>query len=117
MIPDHALHQGSGVGISRRIREKTFAVLIDAQVNGKAGGTGARFDWEANREMVRSLGFLVPVIVAGGLTPSDVAEAMSIFHPFGVDVASGVEARPGKKDPEKVLSFVKAVRETDRKTS
>jgi phosphoribosylanthranilate isomerase len=55
--------------------------------------------------------------LAGGLTPSDVAEAMSIFHPFGVDVASGVEARPGKKDPEKVLSFVKAVRETDRKTS
>ena len=117
MIPDQALHQGSGVGISRRIRERTFAVLIDAQVSGKAGGTGTRFDWEANREMVRLLGLLIPVIVAGGLTPSDVAEAMSIFHPFGVDVASGVEARPGKKDSEKVRAFVRAVREADRKAS
>jgi|SRR5271155_7645 len=117
MIPDRALDQGSGVGISRRIREKTFAVLIDAQVKGKTGGTGAKFDWEASREMVNLLGLLIPVIVAGGLTPSDVVEAMNIFHPFGVDVVSGVEARPGKKDPEKVRAFVKAVRDADRKAS
>jgi phosphoribosylanthranilate isomerase len=76
---------------------------------------GQTFDWEATRGMVQSLGFLVPVIVAGGLTPFSVGDAIRTFQPFGVDVASGVEARPGKKDPEKVRAFVKAVRDMDRK--
>jgi phosphoribosylanthranilate isomerase len=117
MIPEWALHQESGVGISKRLQEKAFAVLIDSQVNGQSGGTGTKFDWEASRGMVQTLGFVLPVIVAGGLTPSDVAGAMRTFQPFGVDVASGVEASPGKKDPEKVRAFVKAVREVDRKAS
>jgi len=51
------------------------------------------------------------------LTPVNVGDAMGILKPWGVDVVSGVEARPGKKDPEKVRAFVKAVREIDRKTS
>jgi phosphoribosylanthranilate isomerase len=59
----------------------------------------------------------VPVVIAGGLTSKNVAEAIQTLKPWGVDVASGVEARPGKKDPEKVRAFVKAVREIDRKTS
>jgi phosphoribosylanthranilate isomerase len=67
--------------------------------------------------MVQSTGFAMPVIVAGGLTPLNVSEAIKTFQPFGVDVASGVEARPGKKDPEKVRAFVNAVREIDRKVS
>jgi phosphoribosylanthranilate isomerase len=57
------------------------------------------------------------LVVAGGLTPENVGEAIEILQPWGVDVVSGVEARPGKKDPEKVRAFVKAVRDFDRKTS
>jgi phosphoribosylanthranilate isomerase len=116
MIPGNALNDG-GILISERVRKETFAVLIDSQVNGASGGTGMRFDWEATRGMVQSLGLHMPVIVAGGLTPLSVGEAIEVFQPFGVDVASGVEAQPGKKDTEKVRSFVRAVREMDRKVS
>jgi phosphoribosylanthranilate isomerase len=89
---------------------KTFAVLLDSRSNDASGGTGTKFDWEATRGMVRGMSLRLPVIVAGGLTPENVSDAMGALKPWGVDVVSGVEATPGKKDPEKVRAFVRAVR-------
>jgi phosphoribosylanthranilate isomerase len=116
MIPVNALKDG-GIPMREPAREKIFAALIDTEVNGASGGTGLAFDWEATREAVQSFGLHVPVIVAGGLTALNVGRAIKTLQPFGVDVASGVEARPGKKDGEKVRAFVRAVREADRRTS
>jgi phosphoribosylanthranilate isomerase len=116
MVYGDALKDG-GFFVSQRAQDDIFAILLDSRSNGAAGGTGMTFDWDAARDMVQAMSLTVPVIVAGGLTALNVVDAMKMFQPFGVDVASGVEARPGKKDPEKVRAFVRAVREMDRKTS
>jgi phosphoribosylanthranilate isomerase len=95
------------------------AILVDSGSGDRPGGTGETFDWEKNREYVRNLGTIpgMRVIVAGGLKPENVGSAIDVFAPWGVDVVSGVETRPGKKDPEKVRAFVRAVRERDRRAS
>jgi phosphoribosylanthranilate isomerase len=116
MMYGDALRDG-GFLISQNVRDQIFAILLDSRSDGAAGGTGTTFDWASVREMVRAISMLVPVIVAGGLTPLNVGEAMRLFQPFGLDVASGVEASPGKKDPDKVRAFVKAVRDAERKVS
>jgi phosphoribosylanthranilate isomerase len=103
------------VSVGEDARKKIHSILIDSGSTALPGGTGKIFDWGLTREAIARLNLTLPVIVAGGLTASNVAEAMRLFQPFGVDVASGVEARPGKKDPEKVRAFVKAVRDFDRK--
>jgi phosphoribosylanthranilate isomerase len=96
----------------------TFAgVLLDSGTPELRGGTGKAFAWGESRPLVRSLTRLYPVVIAGGLTPANVGQAAELLHPWGVDVASGVEARPGKKDPDKVRAFVRAVREMDAKVS
>jgi phosphoribosylanthranilate isomerase len=79
------------------------------------GGTGKTFDWNKAAPIVEGMrqgG--VKLVVAGGLTADNVSEAIAILKPWGVDVASGVEATPGKKDPEKVRAFVNAVRAADK---
>jgi phosphoribosylanthranilate isomerase len=82
------------------------------------GGTGRTFNWGKVVPIAEAIrGGGMKMVVAGGLTPDNVGEAMRVLKPWGVDVASGVEAKPGKKDPEKVRAFVKAVRDADRKTS
>jgi phosphoribosylanthranilate isomerase len=81
-------------------------VLLDARLPGKPGGTGRRCDWDlAARVAARR-----PVWLAGGLTPENVAEAIGRVGPHGVDVASGVEAAPGRQDPERVRAFVRAAK-------
>jgi phosphoribosylanthranilate isomerase len=92
--------------------------VLDSGDVGRPGGTGRTFDWSKAvpiAQAMRQGG--VNLVVAGGLTPENVNEAMEILKPWGVDVVSGVEAAPGKKDPEKVRAFVKAVRDADRKVS
>ena len=76
-------------------------------------GTGKALDWDEAWTGVQAVAQYFPVVVAGGLTPENVAEMMSILEPWGVDVVSGVEREPGKKDPEKVKAFVEAVRRVD----
>lgn len=87
------------------------AILLDTQVNGKLGGTGAVHDWNHSAEIAKSLKAQgIPVILAGGLKPGNVAEAIMKVKPYAVDVSSGTETA-GKKDPEKILSFVREVRQ------
>ncbi|MDQ7851234.1 MAG: phosphoribosylanthranilate isomerase [Armatimonadota bacterium] len=81
------------------------AVLLDTCVTGAAGGTGRPFDWS----LARGLSERVPVVLSGGLTPENVAEALEVVRPYAVDVSSGVET-DGRKDPEKIRAFIEAVR-------
>jgi len=83
-------------------------VLIDSKTAKGAGGTGVSFDWSAAREAFS--GFEGKLIVAGGLRPENVAAAIAALRPWGVDVASGVEIEPGKKDGDRLLRFIEGAR-------
>jgi phosphoribosylanthranilate isomerase len=85
------------------------ALLVDAAVKGVYGGSGVTADWNGAAELAKKY----PLLLAGGLTPENVAEAVSRVKPWGVDVASGVESAPGKKDAGKMVEFVKNVRELE----
>jgi phosphoribosylanthranilate isomerase len=82
------------------------ALLVDSRTATAVGGTGVRFDWAAARETLFRRSEPVKMVAAGGLNPENVAEAIATLHPWGVDVVSGVEAAPGRKDPEKVREFI-----------
>lgn len=84
------------------------AILLDAAVDGHFGGTGTLADWDVATEVVKLAG--KPVILAGGLNPDNVAQAIQKVKPYAVDVASGVEATPGIKDMGKMRAFFEAVR-------
>ena len=90
-------------------RQRFDAVLIDSLVSGRHGGTGVTHDWRISRD-VRDAIHPTPLILAGGLGPNNVREAVISVRPYGVDVSSGVESEPGSKDPEKVNEFVRIVR-------
>jgi phosphoribosylanthranilate isomerase len=96
-------------------RYQVNAILVDSGTPQQPGGTGRVFDWEKGRHVVgaiRASGF--NAIAAGGLTPDNVTEAIRALEPWGVDVVSGVEASPGKKNPEKVRAFITAVRQSEK---
>ena len=86
---------------------KTDAFLLDAYAQSGLGGTGEKFNWDLAVEAQK---FGKPIFLAGGLTPENVADAVRQVHPFAVDVSSGVESAPGKKDEAKVRAFIAAVR-------
>ena len=87
-------------------RANVRGFLIDAFSDQAYGGTGQTVDWGLAQEVAQSM----PVVLAGGLTPVNVAEAIARVRPYGVDVSSGVELSPGKKDHKKVKDFIRAVR-------
>ena len=87
-------------------RANVRGFLIDTFSDQAYGGTGKTVDWTLAQEAARS----TPIILAGGLTPANVTDAIAHVCPYGVDVSSGVELSPGKKDHEKVKAFIQAVR-------
>jgi phosphoribosylanthranilate isomerase len=85
----------------------TEAYLLDAYSKAGLGGTGEKFNWDLAIEAQK---FSKPIFLAGGLTPENVADAVKQVRPFAVDVSSGVESAPGKKDAAKVRAFIQAVK-------
>jgi phosphoribosylanthranilate isomerase len=114
--PDFCLRFNRKVIKAFRIKDKASltdlpqytasAYLLDTYVKGAMGGTGVIFDWRLASE-AKKYGL---VILAGGLNPENVAKAIQQVYPYGVDVSSGVEAKPGKKDHNKMKDFIKAAR-------
>ncbi len=110
--------RGVPENIEAYARDEAPACLIDAAVKGAYGGTGVTADWSAAAELAKRY----PLLLAGGLTPDNVAEAVRQVRPWGVDVASGVEvplqsggkAGPGAKDAGRMKAFVQAVRSESR---
>lgn len=95
---------GSLAGIERY---RVSALLLDAWNDQQYGGTGETFDWQ----LARSLAGKLPLILAGGLNPDNVAEAIRMVNPYAVDVSSGVEESPGHKDHDKIHKFIQQVRQ------
>ena len=89
--------------------EVVHGYLLDTYMKGTAGGTGETFDWK----LIEQLNLQRPMILAGGLSPDNVIEAIETVTPFGVDVNSGVEIEPGIKDHSKISEFVRKVRQAD----
>jgi phosphoribosylanthranilate isomerase len=98
------------LGSDKTAPEIFRALVLDSASSGRRGGTGETFNWPAAAPWVRLLGRKFSIVIAGGLKPDNVGEAIQRFHPWGVDVASGVEREPGKKDHGKLRAFVQAAR-------
>lgn len=103
-----------GVDLLEYARSFQFAsgLLLDAFVEGVPGGTGARFDWSLIPEAMP-----IPIVLSGGLDPANVGEAVRSVRPWAVDVSSGVEAAKGIKDREKIIEFVRGVRNADLRSA
>lgn len=89
------------------------AVVLDTAVGGRAGGTGVAFDWTLAAGEVRRMSERCPVVLAGGLRPANVRDAVRMLSPRVVDVSSGVESAPGIKDPDLIRAFAHAARSNE----
>ena len=98
--PDAAHHAAAITG-----DKNVDAILVDSRTATAVGGTGVAFDWTSARETLFQ-GTEARLVAAGGLNPENVADAIATLRPWGVDVASGVEMAPGRKDPRKVRDFI-----------
>jgi phosphoribosylanthranilate isomerase len=98
---------------ARRANRLPSALLLDGYAAGQHGGTGQTAPWQ----LLASFQASVPIILAGGLTPENVAEAIRIVRPYGVDVASGVESARGRKDADKMRRFIANAREAGARLS
>ncbi|KAI9914494.1 hypothetical protein PsorP6_007631 [Peronosclerospora sorghi] len=111
-LPDRTHSDGvDAEGIIRQVKDSLANfILLDTTIKGQQGGTGVAFDWTIAAMFKHER---IPCIMAGGLTPENVVKAISLGHPLGVDVCSGVElkGRPGIKDIDKVAAFLKAVKD------
>lgn len=117
--PDYCRELGNSVIKAMRVKDNinqddidsfpVQAFLFDAYSTGDFGGTGTSFNWE----LLKGIALQKSVILSGGLTCENVAEAIDIVNPYAVDVSSGVEDYPGKKNPVKLKAFIKAVRNGD----
>lgn len=114
------LHWVVGTDSAHRLKEEldqiagsnlVDRVLVDSRVGAAGGGTGVAFDWKAARSVFRGVSPHLRIIAAGGLRPDNVAEAIRELEPWGVDVASGVEAAPGEKDPERLRAFLQTAKQ------
>jgi phosphoribosylanthranilate isomerase len=87
------------------------AVLVDSSTARAVGGTGTSFNWSEARASFLRVAPRLRLVAAGGLAPENVKQAIQIMRPWGVDVVSGVESAPGKKDPARVLAFIRSAQE------
>ena len=101
-----AIRVRTGEDLANLSAYRVKAILLDAYVEGVAGGTGTTFDWDV-AVGAKSWG---PIVLAGGLTPDNVGDAVGRVQPYGVDVSSGVESSPGVKDHAKVRAFIQNVK-------
>jgi len=88
-------------------RYNVSALLLDAWDDQQYGGTGESFDWQLAKKLTGRL----PLILAGGLTPNNVTQALQVVNPYAVDVSSGVEESPGRKDHNKIREFIQQVKQ------
>lgn len=107
-LTDRPILQAFRADTERRLRDAVESTADMVLLDSGAGGSGVPLDWSTLRDFPR------PFFLAGGLDPTNVAEAVSALHPYAVDVSSGIET-DGRKDPEKMTAFVAAVRDAKRR--
>ncbi len=105
----HNIHEEASLFFTAGVRP-VDSILVDSGTAIERGGSGQTFNWLELQHFIDDLQEVAPVIIAGGLDPQNVGGAVALFRPFGVDVATGVERGPGRKDPEKLRAFVASVR-------